>query len=558
MAIDAQDVKRHGKHYTPTSLALFLADRVIAHAPVTGVLRVLDPACGDGELLFAIHDVAASLRPNLKLIFEGYDLDPQAIEQAELRATERGIEGSWHVADFIALSSTLEAASYDVIITNPPYVRTQHLGQGTAQLLAAEFGLTGRIDLTHPFVSLAPRLLSQNGVLGLLCSNRFLTTRAGANVRGVLHQQLAVLELFDLGDTRLFNAAVLPAITIAARTRPEAASSIRFASAYETEESSATEAATLFEALLQQEDSVIQLDSRLVGVRVGTLATSGPKEPWRISHAHGDDWLAAVASATWKTFGEVARVRVGIKTTADSVFISDTWDNGDLTPEESMLLPLITHRNLEPWRVSPYPRTRVLYPYDLRSAKRSVLSLSEAPRTRAYLDRHAERLKSRKYVTDGGREWFEIWVPQSPSAWSAPKVVFPDISERGRFALDYSGAVVNGDCYWISIAEIGSEDLGLLMIAVANSNLGLRFYDEVCGNKLYSGRRRWISQYVSRLPIPDPTSSSAMKLIELARSISKSGAASATDLELIESLVEEAFSKPIEGQPADPRSDVLF
>ncbi|WP_308112447.1 Eco57I restriction-modification methylase domain-containing protein [Nocardia abscessus] len=72
------------------------------------------------------------------------------------------------------------------MITNPPYVRTQQLGGSTAQLLSKRFGLRGRIDLTHPFVATLPRLLADGGVLGLLCANRFLTTKAGANIRRLL------------------------------------------------------------------------------------------------------------------------------------------------------------------------------------------------------------------------------------------------------------------------------------------------------------------------------------------------------------------------------------
>jgi type I restriction-modification system DNA methylase subunit len=43
--------RRHGRHYTPPELAGFLARRGAARIPAGRKLRVLDPACGDGELL---------------------------------------------------------------------------------------------------------------------------------------------------------------------------------------------------------------------------------------------------------------------------------------------------------------------------------------------------------------------------------------------------------------------------------------------------------------------------------------------------------------------------
>jgi hypothetical protein len=116
--------------------------------------------------------------------------------------------------------------------------------------------------------------------------------------------------------------------------------------------------------------------------------------------------------------------------------------------------------------------------------------------------KHAEQLRGRTYVAEAGREWFEIWVPQRPSDWACPKIAFPDISETSRFFLVESGWIVNGDCYWIKLLP-GKEQFWLhLMLAVANSSFILKFYDAVFHNKLYAGRRRFMSQYVKRFPLP--------------------------------------------------------
>jgi methylase of polypeptide subunit release factors len=214
-------IKRHGKHYTPTLLATFLADRVVSQLALQlshvaeSELRILDPACGDGELLFAVHRVAAHLLTGVSISLVGYDLDNEAIQVAIERAAELGIPVEWHQGDFLQARRDVPQGSFDAVITNPPYVRTQQLGQLTAQTLAMEFSLTGRIDLTHPFIVLLPSLLRHDGVVGLLCSNRFLTTKAGTNVRKVFQTSLDPVELYDLGDTKLFAAAVLPAIMIA-------------------------------------------------------------------------------------------------------------------------------------------------------------------------------------------------------------------------------------------------------------------------------------------------------------------------------------------------------
>ena len=263
-------------------------------------------------------------------------------------------------------------------------------------------------------------------------------------------------------------------------------------------------------ALDHGEDGRVAVGARTFVIETGELVTDGPRDPWRLGRGSDARWFADVMAGCWKTYGEIAKVHVGIKTTADAVFIRENWD--DLPeherPEPQLLLPLITHGDTRAWRVSPAPGMKVLYPYDLTADRRTVLPLAGYPRARAYLAGHEDRLRGRRYVADAGRAWYEIWVPQRPALWGKPKLVFPDISEKPRFALDSSGAVVNGDCYWISCEDLPSMDLAYLMLAVANSGLGVRFYDIACGNKLYSGRRRWITQYVARLPLPDPASSS--------------------------------------------------
>jgi adenine-specific DNA-methyltransferase len=556
----AQEVKRHGKHYTPTGLADFLAGRVLNCLAPGQVIRVLDPACGDGELLFAMHRVASVQFPAMSLELVGYDLDPVAITVAEARSKALGIEVLWHQGDFLESRSTQAGGAFDAVITNPPYVRTQQLGQETARLLAADFGLSGRIDLTHPFVAMCPTLLRPGGVLGLLCSNRFLTTKAGANVRSILQQALRPTELYDLGDTKLFEAAVLPAIVVALNERANpSARQCSFASAYEVQ-GVGSDSQDLFDALTGADDRIVTHEQRAIAVKIGTLVESAtPTEPWRLSHKSGDDWLQGIANATWATFGDIAKIRVGIKTTADSVFISDNWNSVPCPPEDDLLLPLITHHNLlTPWRISDHLPTRMLYPYDLAKSKRTLLNLTFYPETMAYLNEHADRLKGRKYVIEGGREWYEIWVPQRPALWAIPKIVFPDISEHARFAYDKSGALVNGDCYWISLQDIGDEDLAYLMVAVANSTLGTRFYDEVCGNKLYSGRRRWITQYVEKFPLPDPRSPASCDLIlAVKRLLEHQAEPTVEELSELDAFVDAAFAVPAQAGSART-ADTLF
>jgi hypothetical protein len=180
----------------------------------------------------------------------------------------------------------------------------------------------------------------------------------------------------------------------------------------------------------------------------------------------------------------------------------------------------------------------------MKDGRRAAVDLDKYPGARAYLERHRERLTSRRYVIEGGRHWYEIWVPQNPEDWSKPKIVFPDISEQPRFFLDEEGSIVNGDSYWITLKP-GQDARWLpMMLAVANSSFIVKYYDTAFGNKLYAGRRRFMTQYVRRFPLPRLDSQAAAQLVRLVPELTRRGPASADRdaiKERVDALVWEAF-----------------
>jgi len=150
-------------------------------------------------------------------------------------------------------------------------------------------------------------------------------------------------------------------------------------------------------------------------------------------------------------------------------------------------------------------------------------------------------LARRKYVIEAGRKWYEIWVPHNPGDWAKPRIVFPDIAECPRFFLDTSGAIVNGDCYWITLKNGKEPDWLLLMLAVANSTFSTKYYDILFHNKLYSGRRRFIAQYVSRFPLPDLQSQAGREILEQVSRVASGGRVDEATEREIDDLVWKSF-----------------
>lgn len=552
--------KTNGITYTPKVLADFVAEQIatVAHLQDTSSpLRILDPAVGDGELLLSLLEALAKRSRHDVLVY-GFDTAQHALLNAERRIAERFPKAALCLEhdsfiNFVAayaftdasptLFSKPDSQAFDLIIANPPYVRTQIIGADIARELATSFDLTGRVDLYHAFLIGIGQALKPSGTAGVIVSNRFMTTKGGASVRAALRHRFALRHIWDLGDTKLFDAAVLPAVILAdgrnGKTPPIAA----FTSIYETSEIATASALNPIDAL-SSPGTVELSDLRRFRVQHGTLDDKGPTNGiWRIATDAGDSWLASVSERRWGTFRDIGKIRVGVKTCADKVFIRTDWDDLSISSRPELLRPLTTHHIARRFKPLKAERpSEILYPHETFDGQRRTVDLSKYPNARSYLETHRATLEGRGYVTEAGRRWYEIWVPQDPAAWSAPKLVFRDISERPTFWLDLDGTIVNGDCYWLT-SSASDEPLLWLAAAVANSTFAEAFYDHRFNNKLYSGRRRFITQYVEEFPLPDPSTKLSKTIEMLSREIYGAvGSGDAKTLEAqLDGMIWEAF-----------------
>lgn len=550
--------KADGATFTPVALAQFVAEQivplVVARVSDGRALRIVDPAVGEGILLECLlQELAKNQIKNVTV--HGFDTNPESIKKSQsllqncfpsllidLRVGDFLEHAAAHVTPSLFLGDDRQEC-FDVIVANPPYVRTQIMGAVHAQRIASRFGLTGRVDLAHAFLLGMNAMLSPDGVAGIIVSNRFMSTRSGSRVRQVLREAGSVRHIWDLGDTKLFEAAVLPSVLLLEKkTILNSEEAARFTSIYQTDDSPEHVAENPIEAL--RHEGVVELtDTRRFRVRHGKLDVSlDASEVWRIKTDSSDAWMAAVDECTWGRFGDVGKVRVGVKTCADKVFIRSDWETFAENETPELLFPLTTHHVGRSFRAVESSKKRlIVYPHVNVEGERRVADLSLYPNTTAYLEKHRVALEARSYVLEAGRKWYELWVPQDPQQWSRPKLVFRDISERPTFWIDLEGTIVNGDCYWLTLDAERDIDLLWLAVAVANSSFIEEFYDHRFNNKLYAGRRRFITQYVEQFPLPDPSALESRELVRLAKDLHQNPER-ISDRKVIEKLNDLVYS----------------
>lgn len=556
-------IKNSGATFTPTELADFLADKLISELlqETATSYTILDPACGEGELLASIARKFSASNNKININIKGFDTNVDYIISAKSNLLEFNFNVDVQNQDFLItqgvcsepldlFNQNVNEEYADIVIANPPYVRTQILGTEKAQEIAKRFNLKGRVDLYYPFLIAMTNVLKKGGLIGVITSNRYLFTKSGESIRKFLLEHYEPIEVIDLGDTKIFDAAVLPAIFIGRKktNKKQLSEPCKFAKIYEELngiDKPIIKSNSVFQILNTNQSGIYAINDKKYNYSAGLLKHASNKtDIWQMTNNDENQWIEQINKNSAFLIGDKFKVRVGVKSCADNVFIKQTWEKESIIPENTLFKKLISQENIKRWCFSAENDLKILYPHYSANGKRLVIDLEDFPNAKKYFEFNQEQLAGRSYLIKAGRKWYEMWVPQNPEFWALPKLVFPDISVDARFYYDENGSVVNGNCYWIVAKTEQEKELLFLIQGVANSDLMAQYHDLCFNNKLYSGRRRYFSQYIEKYPIPDPRKDSSKQIIETVKTLNKQTTLNqdVTELEFkLNELVNQSF-----------------
>jgi adenine-specific DNA-methyltransferase len=194
--------KLRGGYYTPACIGEFLARWAIMSPSDC----VLEPSCGDGNLLFA---AASELirrgadRNSLNTLLYGVEFEPDEASKARKRLHEVGVSNAdscVRTDDFFTACRTefLEQPLFEIVgkrfqavIGNPPFIRYQNFPETHRALafqLMQEAGLHPN-RLTNawvPFLVIASTLLTEDGRLGMVIPAELFQVGYAAEIRAFL------------------------------------------------------------------------------------------------------------------------------------------------------------------------------------------------------------------------------------------------------------------------------------------------------------------------------------------------------------------------------------
>ena len=249
LAIDSNERKRLGQYFTGEPLARVLA----ALGDARSASSLLDPMAGSGDMLVAARSVGA-----MAAQITAVEIDPLVSSRCAERLRSTRALADVRNADAFAPSTWASdtARSWDLVITNPPYVRYQRTSRGSAgrvaipsasevrrglvEIINAREGLSaderavfralvegysGLADLAVPSWLLCAAFVAPEGRLAMVVPDTWLSRDYALPVLYLLRRLFAVEFVVEDGEAAWFEDALVRTTLVVARrvpTRPSA------------------------------------------------------------------------------------------------------------------------------------------------------------------------------------------------------------------------------------------------------------------------------------------------------------------------------------------------
>ena len=204
------DRNQLGQFSTPFSLAAQISS-FSAQFTNNGLKKtMLEPACGSGVFFSAFIGQGLT-----DYSFTGIEIDSAYASICEDLFSENDVKVI--TDDFFSVIESAELQnSFDLIVTNPPYVRHHHINSDTKQQLKTEImsqqgiQLSGLSGLYVYYIILCHTLLKEGGIASWLVPSEFFYTNYGKALREYLSSKVSLLRIhkFDAEEVQFDDALV--------------------------------------------------------------------------------------------------------------------------------------------------------------------------------------------------------------------------------------------------------------------------------------------------------------------------------------------------------------
>ena len=426
-----------------------------------GGLRILEPSCGDGAFVLPLVDALVAESPDwrdasLEDFMTAFDISRESLSRVRRSVKKKLVDAGcpeevckrllerWFFCEDFLLHD-FDGTLFDVAIGNPPYIRFDNISPEKQDAYKSRYStFTERCDIYVPFFERSLSLLSRRGVLSFICSNRFVRSSYGRRLRRLICEEYHVALYLNMEHAQPFEAEVsaYPAIYVIDR---------RLGRETHAGEIASIEDGALALCMTGVEKSVLCRFDRWYGGGEQWITTSSAE---RKKLAHIADTFPTIEES-----GAGTKVGIGVASGADEIYM-DPQTKAEL--EQSCLIPIVTSEDIRDGRIE-WNNRYILNPYDHQD-DRLMLDLAMFPKVCAYLNRNAEKLKSRYCARKHPDAWYRTLDRIKYSTLEAAKILLPDIQQGGNVALDEHGEFYpHHNVYWITSKSWNLRALCVIM-----------------------------------------------------------------------------------------------
>lgn len=225
LAIPQAEKTSNGAVYTPK----YIRDYIVSHVcksiekPLTDCLCA-DIACGCGAFLYTLADYihTETGQPYSEIYHHlyGVDISEISIQRAKILLAlialvhgETIVENDFNLFqgdsltfDFWQMPRVQKNKGIDIIVGNPPYVRSKHIDPITKKNLSRwSTSHIGNADLYIPFFEIGASLLCETGILGYITVNTFFKSVNARQLRNYLSKGTLSLRIINFGEQLVFK-----------------------------------------------------------------------------------------------------------------------------------------------------------------------------------------------------------------------------------------------------------------------------------------------------------------------------------------------------------------
>lgn len=457
-AIPQAEKTANGAVYTPKFIRDYIVEQTFkAQCKPIGECLCADIACGCGAFIYTL---AVYVHENTRLPFRsiyhqlyGIDISETSIGRAKIllallaKINHEDVEdndfrlycGDTLTFNISELPRVKDNKGLDIIVGNPPYVRSKHIDADVKKNLTLwKTSKVGNADLYIPFFEIGVSSLNETGVLGFITVNSFFKSVNARALRKYFSENHVALKIIDFGEQLVFKKKL--AYTCLAFISKKESQSLHYSKANISD----------IENTKRISFSSIDYD------------TLDSHKGWHLNNSDVLRNIERIENAG-EALGDKYVIKNGIATLANDVFIfrpvredSNYYylqKNGKEYPiEKGICRDIIKPNILKSEAEIPQKEEKIIYPYDANNEVITEQSfIVNYPYAYSYLESCRKILDARDKGEGNYGAWYAFGRTQAISD-SGKKLLFPYISDIPHFVytpqkdmLIYCGYAIYND-----------------------------------------------------------------------------------------------------------------